>query len=169
MPLYQASNDRFDVVCMVRQNMSDETLSQPPLLIYPAQLRRDSQIFLQRVGTPSAEYVCRGYLEPARVLQLEKLSAFLARNYGTLYIKSAQYMSDLVLATGDGALPIVDATPIQPLDFLTTPRNFATLRPQVRDSIVPAVLIPWSLKVTFKRKLTAALRAVRDAEPDDEL
>ncbi len=153
---WQASNDRFDIVCLVRQWMADQSLSQPPLLVYPAELHRDSGSFFQRLNSHSVEDIGTIQLEPDRQKQLKLLANFLGDSYGTLYTKAAGYLKCL---GGDGT---ISHEPLLPLTFLTAPRRFSTLRPQARLAPIPDDLIPWKLKVTFRREMRNALRAVRD-------
>jgi hypothetical protein len=154
----QASNDRFDIVCLVRQWMADQSLSQPPLLVYPAELRRDSGSFFQRLNSPSVEDIGTIQLDPVRQTQLKVLANFLGTTYGTLYAKGAGYIKCL---GGDGT---ISHAPLLPLTFLTAPRRFSTLRPEARLAPIPDDLIPWRLKVIFRKEMRNALRAVRDEE-----
>jgi len=155
----RASSDRRDVIALVRQFMADDTLSQRPLLTYPAKLISESITFLEKLS--GGEEVRRGSLEPARAAELKSLAAFLGSKYGDMYAKSARYLSDLA-ASSDGRDAAAMITPLERLSFLDTRRGFAGLRPDTPNTPVPAAVVPWTLKVTYSRATSSALRAVRD-------
>jgi hypothetical protein len=143
---------RYDVVCLVKQWMSDEGLSQPPLLTYPEQMRADAYNFFASLNSPY-QVLQRIRLTPERVVELKTLGEFLAR-YGDTYTRGAKYLLDLC---SEAKVPRT----VPDLEFLRIPRSFATLRPEVKDAAVPSVMIPWTLKATYSRATSSAFKAAR--------
>ena len=150
---FRGSNDRYDIIALVRQHMSDSCLSQ-----------RDSFTFFSRLS--EGGYLRGGIIKPDRAKSLRALSKFLATSYGVLYAKSATYIDDLVASSPSepDAAMVLAAPPS--LSFLES-RSFATLRPQMQNSFVPELIVPWTLKVSYSRAthsaLGSALRSVRDS------
>ena len=150
---FKHCNHRLDVVVLVRQWMADASLIQAPTLVYPNELRRDSVQFIHTLNTnPDLQMPA---LKDERKQELESLASFLRSKYGNLHVKAADYYGELIGQSSVDAIAVVQK-PAR-LEFLVCPRNFVTLRPEIRDVQVPSELVHHNLKVVYQRGLRAIL------------
>jgi hypothetical protein len=148
---FKQSNNKFDIVVLVRQWMSDESLSQPPLLAVPFELRSDAIGFIRKLNNSPIMQVPT--LTDERKAELLALRGFLMCKYPRVHDRAAKYYDELVVQ--DQPENILALPTVKPLLFLQCPRDFARLRPEIRNVIVPSALVPFQLKVVYQRGLRA--------------
>ncbi len=92
-PPHQHAAGQGDVFLLIRQWMSDEVLSQPPLLVWPETWRSRATTFLGRLAT-SPTLLLAG-VDDDRSSGLLKLADVLERSYGSVYRRGCAYLKDL--------------------------------------------------------------------------
>ena len=90
--LRQAGRSR-DVFALVKSQMSDLHLSQPPLLVLPESLIHETENFFNAANSTS--HVIQQSLEPERCEELQRLSAAFQQDYNHLN-RAVNYYKDLV-------------------------------------------------------------------------
>ena len=90
--LRQAGRSR-DVFALVKSQMSDLHLSQPPLLVLPESLIHETENFFNAANSTS--HVIQQSLEPERCEELQRLSDAFQQDYNHLN-RAVNYYKDLV-------------------------------------------------------------------------
>ena len=135
---------RDDLFCLVKHEMSDEGLSQEPLLVWPAAFYQQSRHFLETANTTRT--LVSPEFDAERKSDLEKIMVTLKRDFPSLNRAAAWYKSLIDRKEGDNLGPYTH------LSFL---RNVADERLSIHDfQFAPPrpVLLPHRLEVVFHRR-----------------
>lgn len=89
----RSQGNRKDVFAMVKANMADTILSQPPLLVYPESLLGATENFWNRVNT--TDDVLQQSLDCSRVDELQQLSDQIGRDFPHMS-RTIQYYKTLM-------------------------------------------------------------------------
>ncbi len=90
-------NNQSDVFCVVKHFLSDDHLSQKPLLVWPTSLKEASASFCRQIN--STRLVHRAEVEQERGQELLELAGRLEADFPSL-ARAAAYYRDLVFKTG---------------------------------------------------------------------
>jgi hypothetical protein len=135
---------RGDLFCLVKHEMSDQGLSQEPLLVWPSAFMDKSKNFLRVANT--TQKVLHPQFEDERKGDIEKLMLAMRRDFPALSRAATWYESLLARR------PEVIAEPYTKLSFLD---NVIDEGPSVHDfRFAPPrpILMPHRLEVVFHRR-----------------
>ena len=135
---------RDDLFCLVKHEMSDEGLSQEPLLVWPAAFYQQSRHFLQTANTTRS--LVSSEFDAERKADLDKIMVALKRDFPSLNRAAAWYKSLIDRKQDDNMGPYTH------LSFLD---NVADERLSIHDfQFAPPrpVLMPHRLEVVFHRR-----------------
>lgn len=135
---------RGDLFCLVKHEMSDQGLSQEPLLVWPSAFMDKSKNFLRVANT--TQKVLHPQFEDERKGDIEKLMLAMRRDFPALSRAATWYESLLARR------PEVIAEPYTKLSFLD---NVIDEGPSIHDfRFAPPrpILMPHRLEVVFHRR-----------------
>ena len=137
-PRFQNPHDDGDIVCLVKQWMADETLAQPPILVYLAAMRQIAAQFVRSLNQPM--FLARRS-PPERKADLIRLADCLESKYQLLYERAVTYIR--ILANGGPQ----ETPQVNRLYFVMHPRSLMLLRPAVGNVELDVNFIPHRLKI----------------------
>lgn len=135
----RAEGDRRDIFALVKGNMADVSLSQPPLLVWPQSLLPTVEHFWNRVNT--TQEVVQQSLEQYRVDELMELAAQIDMDFPHMS-RATQYYRNLV----DPARP---RKPYERLKFIEAGPHAASRVGEVRLGERPPPPRAHRLEVVF--------------------
>ena len=100
-----------DIFALLKMNMSDQQLSQPPLLVYPANCLSETEHYINRVNQTSMLF--RATLEEDRAAEIEELARNIQADFPMLG-RSVAFYRKMLQPTG--------LTPYSKIGFLECPR-----------------------------------------------
>ena len=140
-PPFSASNSPNDVVLILKQSMTDNHLSQRPLLVMPAEMRNLSVAFVHSWNN-SPIWLPQTLSDETKV-GLSDLARVLERNYSHRYSRATEYLDWLVSG-------VRDATDL-PLRMFDNPRSHIRGRHGTDVDIQPIAdaFVPRQMRVKF--------------------
>ena len=129
-----------DIFCLLKMNMSDEGLSQKPLLVYPSHLVPESEHFWNRVNV--TDKVIQPVLEEARRAEIAELATAISKDFPS-YGRAVDFYRKM-LNPGE-------FQPYSPIKFLHTPKANARFL-QMNLGERPPPPKPHFLQVVFHRQ-----------------